>query len=123
MSGQITEKGWHKPIQTHQTHSREVAAFRGRETAEAGVQVSRAVRQVALGGDNNFRGSLEGGSKPRVPHECDISLKFLRCQGIRLRWNLISGIKILESLQQLRLHQQKTFLRLMWGIRAQDSGW
>ena len=66
--------------------------------------------------------SFQEGQQLRGSRERLISLKFLTCQGIRLRWNLISRIKILESLQQLHLHQQKTFLRLMWGIRARDSG-
>jgi hypothetical protein len=67
-------------------------------------------------------GSFLGTLSPRETRQPLISLKFLACEGIRLRWNLISRIKILESLQQLRMHQQKTFLRLMWGIRARDSG-
>lgn len=66
-------------------------------------------------------GSFQGGAKPGVTRQREISLKFWRRQGSRLRWNLLSLIKILESLQQLSLHQQKRFLQLMRGIRVRDS--
>ena len=74
-------------------------------------------RNLSVRSFGSFRGTPIG----RATRERDISLNCRRRQGSRSRSNLISHIKIPESLQQLLPYQTTKSLRQMRGIHALDS--